>query len=172
MTVHRVPDRPEGHRGVPLLHEPDLGHYPEFATFLTETFERHAEPFRPPAIVAVDDRHYELTFTGRSGRPFPAGLDVSALVSGLEPLNEEQADRDLFELAGWSPKVLARHGAPPASSTPPRYFKFAPRASTDECPSSAPKKQCTAGTEEQRREAARPPAKVERPVRPPVPMPT
>jgi hypothetical protein len=127
MTVHRVPDRPEGHRGVPLLHEPDLGHYPEFATFLTETFELHAEPFRPPAIVAVDDRHYDLTFTGRSGRPFPAGLDVSALVPGLEPLNEEQADRDLFELAGW----LAQGAGPPWSAAGVEHtaaiFKLAPR---------------------------------------------
>jgi hypothetical protein len=62
--------------------------------------------------VAVRDRPYELTFTGRSGRPFPCGLEVSALVVGLEPLDEQQADRDLLELASW----LAQGTGPPWSA--------------------------------------------------------
>lgn len=101
MTVARVATRPAGHRSVPLLHEPDLGHYDEFRRFLAATFGLDADPFGPPGVLTVDGRAYELVFTGRSGRPFPAGVEVHALVEGLEPLDVEQADRDLFELAAW-----------------------------------------------------------------------
>ncbi|MEZ5410069.1 MAG: hypothetical protein R2761_18715 [Acidimicrobiales bacterium] len=112
MTVTRHAERPAGHRCVPLLHEPDLGHYPEFAAFLADTFDLRTDPFRAPAVVAVDGRLYELTFTGRSGRPFPAGLEVGAIVEGLEPLDADQADRDLLELMGW----LADGAGPPWSA--------------------------------------------------------
>lgn len=101
MTVTPTTDRPAGHRSVPLLHEPDLGHYDEFRRFLAATFGLDADPFGPPGLVVVSGRTYELVFTGRSGRPFPAGVEVHALVAGLEPLDAEQADRDLFDLVSW-----------------------------------------------------------------------
>lgn len=94
-------DRPAGHRVVPLLAEHDLGHYPEFAAFLSTAFGLDADPLGPPGLLRVDDRLYELTFVGRSGRPFPAGVEIGALVPGLEPLDDTAADRDLWTILRW-----------------------------------------------------------------------
>ena len=94
-------DRPPGHRVVPLLGEHDLGHYPEFAAFLSATFSLDEDPLGPPGLLRVGARHYELTFVGRSGRPFPAGVEIGALVPGLEPLDDAVADRDLWEILHW-----------------------------------------------------------------------
>ncbi len=94
-------DRPAGHRMVPLLSEHDLGHYPEFRTFLAAAFALDTDPLGPPGLLRVDVRHYELTFVGRSGRPFPAGVEIGALVAGLEPLDETAADRDLWAILAW-----------------------------------------------------------------------
>ncbi len=101
MTVSPHHDRPSGYRVVPLLAEHDLGHYPEFRTFLARTFALDDEPFGPPGLLQVDDRVYEITFVGRSGRPFPDGAEIGALVPGLEPLDETEADRDLWAILGW-----------------------------------------------------------------------
>jgi len=94
-------DRPVGHRVVPLLGEHDLGHYPEFAGFLSTAFGLAADPLGSPGLLRVSGRLYELTFVGRSGRPFPAGVEIGALVAGLEPLDETAADRDLWEVLRW-----------------------------------------------------------------------
>ena len=101
VTVSVLAERPPGMRSVPLLVEPELGHYPEFARFFAERFGLDDDPFGPPAVVAVDGRPYELTFLGRSGRPFPSGLELAALVVDLEPLDVETADRDLYTLVCW-----------------------------------------------------------------------
>jgi hypothetical protein len=98
--VHHT-DRPAGHRVVPLLAEHDLGHYPEFRAFLARTFALDDDPFGPPGLLRVGDRIYEITFVGRSGRPFPDGAEIGALVPGLEPLDEIAADRDLWAILGW-----------------------------------------------------------------------
>ncbi|MHA6621096.1 haloacid dehalogenase type II [Pseudonocardia sp. DLS-67] len=90
-------NRPAGHRAVPLLAEPDVGHYPEFRDFLTGAFDTADAP----GLLSVDGRFYELVFTGRSGRPFPAGVEIHALVAGLEPLDEQVADRDLWAIMEW-----------------------------------------------------------------------
>ncbi len=94
-------DRPAGHRVVPLLAEHDLGHYREFAAFLSAAFGLDADPLGPPGLLRVSGRLYELTFVGRSGRPFPAGVEVGALVPGLEPLDDAAADRDLWAILLW-----------------------------------------------------------------------
>lgn len=99
VTIHSA--RPTGHRSVPLLEEPALDHYPEFAQFFTDRFGLDLDPLGRPAILAIDDRFYELVFIGRSGRPFPCGVEVSAVVAGLEPVDAAQADRDLVELIDW-----------------------------------------------------------------------
>lgn len=101
MTVALAETRPDGHRSVPLLVEPSLGHYPEFAAALAGLFDLATDPFRPAPIAIVDGRYYEFVFTGRSGRVFPAGLEVNALVEGLEPMDVEQADRDLMVIVAW-----------------------------------------------------------------------
>jgi hypothetical protein len=42
-----------------------------------------------------------LVFIGRSGEPFPSGVEIYALVPALDPLDEEAADRDLWEFLRW-----------------------------------------------------------------------
>jgi len=101
MTLSFDSTRPDGHRSVPLLREPSLGHYPEFASFLSQRFGLAEDPFAAAPIVEINGRHYELIFSGRSGRSFPEGLEIHALVQGLEPLEVEQADADLMELLAW-----------------------------------------------------------------------
>lgn len=111
--------RPPDHRAVPLLAEHDLGHYPQFRRYLAEAFALDADPLGEPGLVSVGDRFYELVFVGRSGLAFPAGVEINALVPGLEPLDERAADLDLWALlgwildgvgGGWSADALARTG--------------------------------------------------------------
>ena len=94
-------DRPAGHRVVQLLGEHDVAHYPEFRTFLSTAFALADDPLGQPGLLRVDDRYYELTFVGRSGRPFPAGVEIGALVPGLEPLDDTAADHDLWAILRW-----------------------------------------------------------------------
>jgi hypothetical protein len=99
--VHIVGERPADHRSVPLLTEHQVGHYPEFREFFSDTFGLAADPLGAPGLLRLDGRHYELVFIGCSGRPFPDGVRVAALVPGLEPLDEKQALADLWAIAGW-----------------------------------------------------------------------
>ena len=89
MTVTRITQRPSNTRSVPLLTDPDVWHYPEFAAFLVATFDLADKQLDEPGLLEVDGRIYELVFIGRSGRPFPAGVEIAALAPGLEPLDTE-----------------------------------------------------------------------------------
>jgi hypothetical protein len=100
-AVTIITERPVDARAVPLLTEPDLGHYPEFRAFFTTRFGLDTNPLGAPGLLRVDNRVYELVFIGRSGRPFPEGVEINALVPGLEPLDEEHADADLFAILRW-----------------------------------------------------------------------
>jgi hypothetical protein len=99
--VQPTSSRPAGHRSVPLLTEHQLDHYPEFAEFFRRVFPLDADPFGPPGLVSVGPRVYELTFHGRSGRPFPCGLTLAALVADLEPLDETSVEGDLWAILTW-----------------------------------------------------------------------
>ena len=101
MGINRITNRPPNTRSVPILSDPDVGHYPEFAAFLTKTFDLADKPFEEPGLLDVDGRCYELVFIGRSGRPFPAAVEISALVPGLEPMDTEQVDSDLWSIIAW-----------------------------------------------------------------------
>lgn len=101
VTVEPSERRPTGHRAVPLLTEPALGHYPEFRAFLAAAFGLDERVIGPSGLLAVDGRFYELVFLGRSGHAFPAGVEINALVPGLEPLDEPVADRDLWAVLEW-----------------------------------------------------------------------
>ena len=101
MSVRRVTQRPSGTRSVPVLTDPDVSHYPEFAAFLSDTFELADKPLEAPGLLDVDGRVYELVFIGRSGRPFPAAVEIAALVPGLEPMDTDQTDRDLWAIMEW-----------------------------------------------------------------------
>jgi hypothetical protein len=54
-----------------------------------------------PGLLDVDGRVYELIFIGRSGRPFPSGVEIAALAPGLEPLDTSQTDQDLWAILEW-----------------------------------------------------------------------
>ena len=41
---------------------------------------------------------YLLVFLGRSGEPFPSGVEIHALAQGLEPIEDEATDRDLYAI--------------------------------------------------------------------------
>lgn len=82
MTVTRVTQRSSGARRVPVLTDPDVGHYPEFVAFLTNTFDLIEKP-QAPGWLDVKGRVFELIFIGRSGSAFPAAVEISALVRRL-----------------------------------------------------------------------------------------
>lgn len=101
MKVTRITQRPSNTRSVPVLTDPDVGHYPEFTAFLAETFDLNEKPLDAPGLLDVDGRVYELVFIGRSGRPFPAAVEIAALVPGLEPMDTDQTDKDLWAIMEW-----------------------------------------------------------------------
>jgi hypothetical protein len=117
--------RPAGHRAVPLLVEHDLGHYPEFRAFLAVTFDLSRDPFGPPGLLRVGDRIYQLVFFGRSGRAFPAGVSIDALIEGLEPLDEASAERDLWVILQWLVTGAGRPWADGALAKAGRIYRIA-----------------------------------------------
>lgn len=101
MSVKKIAEQPLGFRRVPVLTDPDVGHYPEFRNFLVKTFGLDEDPLGAPGLLDVNGRCYELIFVGRSSQEFPAAIEIAALVKGLEPMDVEQADRDLWEIMEW-----------------------------------------------------------------------
>lgn len=123
-SVRITTHRPSGHRRVPLLGEHQLDHYPEFRDFLCDTFGLDNDPFGPPGLLDIAGRCYELTFVGYSGRPFPAGLHIAALVSGLEPLDETQADYDLWAILLWLVEGVGGDWSTEALTTTGRIYRI------------------------------------------------
>jgi len=109
MSVTRIIERPLNTRSVPVLTDPDVGHYPEFTKFLSDTFDLAERPLEAPGLLDVDGRVYELIFIGRSGRPFPAAVEIAALVPGLEPMDTVHTDNDLWAIMEW---LIAGVGEP------------------------------------------------------------
>lgn len=101
MSVKKRIERPSGFRSVPVLTDPDVAHYPEFKDFLVKTFGLGEDPLGAPGLLDVNSRYYELIFVGRSGQEFPAAIEIAALVKGLEPMDTEQTDKDLWEIMEW-----------------------------------------------------------------------
>ena len=101
MSVKKVAVRPSGHRRVPVLTDPEVAHYPEFKDFLVQTFGLNEDPLGAPGLLEVNNHCYELVFIGRSGQEFPAAIEISALVEGLEPMDTGQTDKDLWEIMEW-----------------------------------------------------------------------
>ncbi len=104
MTGIRVipPPSLEGTRLAFLLAEDRLGHYPEFRDFFRRVFDLDRIGLSAPGyIAALSNGVYALVFIGRSGEPFPSGLEIYAVVEALEPLEDAVVDRDLWAFLRW-----------------------------------------------------------------------
>ena len=85
-----------------VLAEDWLGHYPEFRDFFVRSFDLDRVGLaRPGWLRAPSGAAYALIFIGRSGEPFPSGVEIHAVVPALEPLDEAQVDRDLWAILQW-----------------------------------------------------------------------
>jgi hypothetical protein len=92
----------EGKRTALVLAEDRVGHYPEFREFFTRRFSLDTGGLAGPSYVrAPSGMMYSLVFVGRSGEPFPDGLEIYALADALEPLSEEDVDSDLWAFLRW-----------------------------------------------------------------------
>jgi hypothetical protein len=92
----------DGLRRALVLVEDRIGHYPEFRRFFADTFDLDRRGLSEPGYVtAPSGGCYALVFIGRSGEPFPAGVEIHALVPALEPLDESPVDRDLWAILRW-----------------------------------------------------------------------
>jgi hypothetical protein len=91
-----------GKRYAFALAEDRVGHYPEFRAFFTRAFDLDRKGLSEPGFVrAPSGLPYALVFTGRSGEPFPSGVEISAVVDALEPIDSEMLDRDLWAVLRW-----------------------------------------------------------------------
>ena len=82
--------------------EDRIGHYAEFRAFFARTFDLPNVGLRAPGYVrAPSGLAYAFVFVGRSGEPFPAGLEIHALVDALEPIDDAIVDRDLWAILRW-----------------------------------------------------------------------
>ncbi|WFU69284.1 hypothetical protein [Bradyrhizobium sp. CB2312] len=85
-----------------MLTEDRVGHYPAFRDFFVRTFSLNSEGLsRPGYVRAPSGMTYALVFIGRSGEPFPDGIEVYAVPSALEPLDDAKVDSDLWALLRW-----------------------------------------------------------------------
>ena len=92
----------ESRRRAFILAEDRIGHYPEFRTFFADIFDLDRVGLHEPGYLAAPSgTEYALVFIGRSGAPFPAGVEIYALVPALEPLDEQAVDRDLWAILRW-----------------------------------------------------------------------
>lgn len=93
----------EGKRLEFVLAEDRVGHYPEFRAFFARTFDLDRIGLSTPGYVrAPSGLVYSLVFIGRSGQPFPAGLEIYAVIDALEPMDEESVDADLWAILQWT----------------------------------------------------------------------
>ncbi len=101
VSIVPAPDL-SGLRRAFLLAEDRVGHYPEFRDFLARAFDLDAKGLAEPGYLrAPSGGVYVLVFIGRSGELFPAGVEISALLPALAPLDEDVADRDLWAILRW-----------------------------------------------------------------------
>ncbi len=91
-----------GKRRALVLVEDRIGHYPEFRDFFGRTFALGRRGLAEPGYVsAPSGLTYALVFIGRSGEPFPDGVEIHALIPELEPFDDDAVDRDLWAILCW-----------------------------------------------------------------------
>ena len=92
----------EGKRLALVLTEDRVGHYPEFRDYFVRVFDLDRIGLAEPGFVrAPSGLIYALVFIGRSGEPFPSGVELYAVVDALEPLDEVLLDGDLWAILAW-----------------------------------------------------------------------
>jgi hypothetical protein len=100
----------EGKRLSLALAEDRVAHYPEFRDFFVRTFDLDRKGLAEPGFVrAPSGIIYAFIFIGRSGVPFPSGLEIYAVVDALEPIDVDVLDRDLWSILRW---MIGGVGAP------------------------------------------------------------
>jgi hypothetical protein len=100
----------DGKRLALVLTEDRVGHYPEFRDFFVRAFDLDRVGLSEPGFVrAPSGLTYAFVFVGRSGEPFPSGVEVHAIVDALEPIDDDAVDSDLWAILGW---MIAGVGAP------------------------------------------------------------
>ena len=112
MTGVTVVERPDMHgkRLSFALAEDRVAHYPEFRDFFVRVFDLDRKGLTEPGFVqAPSGLDYALIFLGRSGEPFPSGVEIHAIVEALEPVAEETLDHDLYAILRW---MIVGVGAP------------------------------------------------------------
>ena len=112
MTEVAVIEKPdlEGKRLSFALAEDRVAHYSEFREFFVRAFDLDRKGLAEPGFIrAPSGLPYALVFIGRSGEPFPSGVEVYAVVDALEPLQGETLDRDLWSVLRW---IIGGVGAP------------------------------------------------------------
>ncbi|GGC60068.1 hypothetical protein [Chelatococcus reniformis] len=101
VTIAAKPDL-AGKRLAFALAEDRVGHYPEFRAFFAKSFDLDRIGLAEPGFVtAPSGLAYAFVFIGRSGEPFPAGVEIYAVVDALEPVEETTLDADLWAVLGW-----------------------------------------------------------------------
>ena len=107
------------------LAEDSIGHYPEFRAFFVRTFDLDRKGLTEPGFVrAPSGLPYILVFIGRSGERFPSGVEISAVVDALEPIEAGILDRDLWAIL---PK---QSGTAPGSVSPVELATYADEQGT------------------------------------------
>jgi hypothetical protein len=100
----------EGKRLAHVLTEDRVGHYPEFRDYFARVFDLDRIGLAEPGFVqAPSGLAYALVFIGRSGEPFPSGVEVYVVVDSLEPIDDSGVDSDLWAILEW---MIAGVGAP------------------------------------------------------------
>ncbi len=101
VTVVTMPDL-SGKRFAYALAEDRVGHYPEFRDYFVRVFDLDRIGLATPGFVrAPSGLTYALVFIGRSGAPFPSGVEIYAVVDALEPIADEVLDTDLWAIMSW-----------------------------------------------------------------------
>jgi hypothetical protein len=99
-----IAEKPDlnGKRLTFALAEDRVGHYPEFREFFVRTFDLDRLGLSEPGYVrAPSGLIYAFVFIGRSGEPFPAGVEIYAVADALEPLAHDAIDADLWAILQW-----------------------------------------------------------------------
>jgi hypothetical protein len=115
----------EGMRLAFLLAEDRLGHYAGFREFFVRTFDLDRVGLAKPGYVqATSGALYALIFIGRSGEPFPSGVEIHAVVPALEPFDEAEVDRDLWSILRWMIDHIGGEWTTDAMESTGRLFRI------------------------------------------------